>query len=84
MAIMKKFICQECGYKFDEPSVIEERHGFTHGPFERFEVCPGCNEPGYDHLYECDICGNPVPMSDTMIINHGGREMRVCMDDFDK
>lgn len=81
---MEKYICQECNGKFDEPREHEERHGFTHGQFEKSSVCPHCGEPGYDYLYECDICGNPVPMSDTVIINHNGESMRVCMDDSDK
>lgn len=40
--------CRECGCEFDEPRTYEERHGFTHGPFERFTVCPHCDSCDWD------------------------------------
>lgn len=34
--------CKDCGYEFDEPTVVVERHGFNDGFAERFSVCPNC------------------------------------------
>lgn len=34
--------CKDCGYIFDEPNIITERHGFSDGLYEHFEVCPQC------------------------------------------
>lgn len=45
-----EYICEECGERFEEPHTYEERHGFTHGPFERWSVCPYCGDPGYREL----------------------------------
>ena len=45
------FKCRECGCEFDEPHVYYERHGFTHGPFERGSECPHCGSCDYDDAY---------------------------------
>ena len=45
------FKCRECGCEFDEPYVYYERHGFTHGPFERWSECPHCGSCDYDDAY---------------------------------
>lgn len=42
-----EYICEDCGRVFEEPYRYEERHGFTHGPFEKWSVCPYCGSPGY-------------------------------------
>ena len=42
-----EYICEDCGEKFDKPHTYVERHGFTHGPFEKWSVCPYCGSPGY-------------------------------------
>ena len=46
-----QYKCRECGCEFDEPYTYEERHGFTHGPFERFSECPRCGSCDYDDAY---------------------------------
>ena len=43
--------CRECGCEFDEPYTYVERHGFTHGPFERWSECPHCGSCDYDDAY---------------------------------
>lgn len=42
-----QYKCRECGCEFDEPHTYEERHGFTHGPFEKFSECPACGSCDY-------------------------------------
>ena len=44
---MAQYKCQVCGYKFDEPNVYYERHGFNYGNGERWSVCPNCGEADY-------------------------------------
>lgn len=46
-----QYKCRECGCEFDEPYTYVERHGFTHGPFERFSECPNCGSCDYDDAY---------------------------------
>ena len=43
-----QYKCRECGHEFDEPKKWVERHGFTHGPFERWSGCPNCDSTDYD------------------------------------
>lgn len=47
------YICRECGVHFEEPHTYEEKHGFTHGPFEKWSVCPYCGNPEY-HEDRCE------------------------------
>ena len=49
---MYKYICKDCGEKFDTPYEYEERHGFTHGPFEKWSVCPHCGGDYKELTYE--------------------------------
>lgn len=44
------YICKDCYNTFEEPYVYEERHGFTHGPFEKWYVCPYCGSSDYKEL----------------------------------
>ena len=46
-----QYKCREGGCEFDEPHVYYERHGFTHGPFERWSECPHCGSCDYDDAY---------------------------------
>lgn len=43
--------CRECGCEFNEPFTYVERHGFTHGPFEKFRECPCCGSCDFDDAY---------------------------------
>ena len=49
-----QFKCRECGCEFDEPHTYEERHGFTHGPFEKWSECPHCGSPDYGDAYQVE------------------------------
>lgn len=42
-----QYKCRECGCEFDEPHRYVERHGFTHGPFEKWSECPHCGSCDY-------------------------------------
>ena len=46
--------CRCCGHYFDEPYEYVETHGFTHGPYEHFEVCPNCFEGNYGDAQEVE------------------------------
>ena len=48
------FKCRECGCEFDEPHTYEERHGFTHGPFEKWSECPQCGSCDYGDAYQVE------------------------------
>lgn len=53
---MSDYICNECGFKFDEPLVIREDHGIREGGYEeRDSVCPSCGG-SYEMLSECQKC----------------------------
>lgn len=73
-----KYICTECGDIFDEPHEYEESHGFTHGPYEKFSVCPYCGQPGYEECIECDKCGKPMAVSEANVVMIDGHEAKVC------
>lgn len=75
---MGEYICKECGATFDTPHEYEERHGFTHGPFEKWSVCPYCGEAGYEEATSCDHCGTAIAKSDVHTINVHGRVLEVC------
>lgn len=77
-----KYICTDCGATFDEPHEYEERHGFTHGPFEKWSVCPYCGNPRYEESVICDRCGKTVARSEIYhdIIDISGLEKEVCTE----
>ena len=43
-----QYKCRECGCEFDAPHTYVKRHGFTHGPFERWRECPHCGSCDFD------------------------------------
>jgi hypothetical protein len=51
------FICTECGLVFDEPKIFFEKHGLDAPPFERWSVCPRCEENDFVEAEECERCG---------------------------
>ena len=51
------YICKECGKTFDEPKEYFETHGLSTPPYEKFSVCPHCNEADYCEAQECERCG---------------------------
>lgn len=53
------YICLECGFKFEYPVTIREKHGFCMPPYETFTVCPRCKTTNYEkeELKFCHCCG---------------------------
>ena len=49
------YVCLNCGNTFTEPIYWEEKHGFSHGPFERFSGSPCCSDD-YAEAHRCDYC----------------------------
>lgn len=81
-----QYICTNCGETFDTPYRYNERHGFTHGPFENFSVCPHCGDPGYEPCKICDNCGKPMAESeanDVVINGHNAEVCNKCYDDIE-
>lgn len=51
------FICNECGYVFDEPATFSEHHPYGSGTAtETFACCPSCKGP-FDEAVKCSSCG---------------------------
>ena len=51
-----RYECHNCGKRFEEPHIIEEKHGLDTPPYEKIGVCPYCK--GYfEEMQECKICG---------------------------
>lgn len=53
------FYCENCGYEFDSPETVTEKHHLTSPPFESICVCPACRSTNF---YErtpshCRCCG---------------------------
>lgn len=58
-----KYICMDCGCKFDDPKHYTEKHGLENGPYEEFDGCPKCGGD-YEDIKECDVCGAEIPSSE--------------------
>lgn len=53
------YYCPECGYEFESPKKVVEKHGFEEPPFEIYLVCPKCKSTSF-HLKNtthCRCCG---------------------------
>ena len=51
-----RYECHNCGKRFEEPHIIEEKHGLDTPPYEKIGVCPYCK--GYfEEMTQCRICG---------------------------
>ena len=53
------FYCKNCGYEFESPKTVTEKHSLLSPPFESLSVCPNCNSSNF---YErnpshCRCCG---------------------------
>ena len=44
--------CNYCENKFENPRIIEERHGLDTPPYEYIAVCPYCLETGFEEYNE--------------------------------
>ena len=51
------FICNECGFVFDEPKEFYETHGLSTPPYEKWLLCPNCDETDFSEAIECSRCG---------------------------
>ena len=55
---MARYVCDECGSFFDEPS--ECRYVESWGETFLEETCPYCGSDNFSHAGgDCDICGHP-------------------------
>jgi hypothetical protein len=45
---------------FDEPKTEYESHGLDGPPYERWLVCPYCNDNDFVEAKECERCGAVV------------------------
>lgn len=53
------YYCKDCGYEFEHPLTVTEKHGFSSPPFEELSSCPLCRSFNF---YErvpthCRCCG---------------------------
>ena len=71
------YICINCNCVFDEPEVHEEKHGFTHGPFEKIYCCPLCGDTNFVETYQCDLCGYCID-TDTYVEIDGHKYCENC------
>ena len=54
--MMFRYECHNCGKKFEQPDIVQERHGLGYPPYEDVTVCPYCH--GYfEEMQKCEICG---------------------------
>ena len=44
--------CNSCGATFDQPKEVVETHGFDRPPYERWLVCPYCEDSDFDEIEE--------------------------------
>ena len=50
--------CNRCGYLFDEPNVVVERHReLDFMDAEYIDMCPNCGSGNYEEAYPCEMCG---------------------------
>ena len=40
---MSMYECHQCGRRFDEPDIVQERHGLDFPPYEEVAVFPYCH-----------------------------------------
>jgi rubredoxin len=48
------YICESCGYVFDECDFVVETHGLASPPYENRAVCPSCGADNFEDFYEED------------------------------
>lgn len=66
------FQCNNCNYKFDEPTKKNTTYESECGVSSLFmsstpcemEVCPKCGDYDFDELMQCDFCGKWVKEED--------------------
>jgi RecJ-like exonuclease len=50
------FICEDCGFVFQQPYNYRENYGLFGSPFERLSVCPACGGT-FAEAKVCELCG---------------------------
>lgn len=53
------FKCMDCGYEFDTPDTLKERHGLDYG-YEEWDCCPMCHSTEIREGRDCEICGEVI------------------------
>lgn len=72
------YICQSCGYIFDNPAMIPEFHDeLDECPSEVFFGCPYCKSTDIDESVRCDMCGKYVS-SDYVRLSDGTIACQDC------
>ena len=53
------YYCLDCNKKFEKPLIINESHGLSSPPFEKFSVCPFCKSTDFKEISAsyCRCCG---------------------------
>jgi hypothetical protein len=76
------FICNECGFVFEEPKEYFETHGLSTPPYERWLVCPNCEDNDIVEAIECFRCGSLISEHDARVDdNLEHRYCNICYED---
>lgn len=75
------FICNECGFEFEEPKKIFETHGLSTPPYEKILVCPHCNETNFSETVECSRCGKLVSENNVRLDDSLQPFCDICYED---
>lgn len=53
------YICLECGYRFQYPLHLKEKHNLANPPYETVCVCPRCKSTDFERqeIKYCRACG---------------------------
>jgi predicted amidophosphoribosyltransferase len=59
------YTCLDCGFQFENPLNLQEKHGLDTPPFETLSVCPHCKSSNYETATNryCHCCGAKMPDS---------------------
>ncbi len=53
------FYCKDCGFEFEKPLMLFEKHNLDTAPFEELTVCPACKGQNIKekNVTHCRCCG---------------------------
>lgn len=74
-----KYVCLDCGHKFDEPRKYAETHGLDAPPYEHMSCCPVCGG-SYDEAVECSDCGELIPECEAKQLSNGDMLCGSCYE----
>ncbi len=68
--------CKKCGYYFERPVTVYEKHGFSHPPYEKSLACPSCGGNDFSERIttHCRCCGSKLGKADEEYCSQGCRE----------